>query len=159
MTTNLAAAALVFLALFLVGAAVRAGGAWARRRHVAAIGRPDRTAAGVRVRATVDGSAVLPGMKPGRGNVTIADLALGGGRFVLSSERGVLVDVGASHGRPLGSARCTGPGRLVLEGDAPRLTGPPGSWRMEITIDDAEGWARALQPYVAGGSSAAPAFS
>lgn len=139
---------LVLGMLFVLGAAVRGAGVWARRRRLAAIPEPERAAWDVRVRATVESSTVLPGMKAGKNNVTNADLVVGGGRLLLSSQRGLLVDVGPGHGRPLGAARCTGPGRLVLEGDVPRITGDVAAWRMELAIDDAEGWAEALRPFV-----------
>ncbi len=156
MDTTALALVLVLGALFAIGTVVRGFGVWARRRRLTAIAEPDRAAYDIRVRATVAASSVLPGMRAGKSNLTSADLVLGGDRVILSSQRGLLVDVGAAHGRRLGSARCTGPGRLVLEGDVPRLSGDAAGWRMELALDDAEGWAEALRPFVAAAQAPPP---
>ena len=71
-----------------------------------------------------------------------ADLFLLEDRFVLSSEAGVLVDVQAG-GSQLRSIRCTGPGRLVMEGP---VRGSEGMFRLEVVLADAQGWARDLAP-------------
>ncbi len=133
-----------------LGAAIRGAGALRRRRGTRRIPPALRTrqAQRIRVRVEVDASSVLPGMNAARRNVTTADLALSEARMVLSSERGVLLDLTAGRSRPLRAARCTGPGRLVLEGDAPRMNGEVGQFRIELAIDHAEAWASDLRRYV-----------
>jgi hypothetical protein len=133
----------------LAGAAVRGAGAWRRRRGVARIPHADRerSARGVRAGVQVGAGSLFPGMSATRRNVTTLDLVLGRARLIVASERGVLLDLTAGRSRPLDSVRCTGPGRLVLEGGAPRIDGTRTGWRMEIAIDDAEGWAAALAPF------------
>jgi len=133
-----------------VGAVFRGMGRMRRRRGTARIppALRVRQARGVRVRVEVEAGSVFPGMNAARRNITTGDLALSADRFVLSTERGVLVDVSEMGGRRLGAARCTGPGRLVLEGDRPRLDGSRGSFRIELALDDAESWAEALQTCV-----------
>ena len=150
MSTLALGALVVFAALFVVGSGVRGMGVLLRRSAAGRIPAQQRkrAARGIRVRGQVDGPNVLPGMNPSRSNVTTADLVLSEDRFVLASERGVLIDVGVSRGVPLGSARCTGPGRLVIEGDVPRMTGVPGRYRLEMALDDAEGWAEDLARFV-----------
>ena len=63
------------------------------------------------------------------------------GRMVLSDQRLILT---TGHGRVLeirsdrpGSVRCTGPRRLVIEGQHPSGR---ADVRAEVAIDDAEGW-------------------
>ena len=78
-----------------------------------------------------------------------ADLYLLEGRFVLSSEAGTLLDVRAG-GAGLRSVRCTGPGRLVVEGP---VRDSQGLFRLEVVLPDAQGWARDLAPMQAGGQA------
>ena len=66
------------------------------------------------------------------------------GRMVLSDQRLILT---TGHGRVLeirsdrsGSVRCTGPRRLVIEGQHPSGR---ADVRVELAIDDAEGWQQA----------------
>ena len=53
----------------------------------------------------------------------------------------------SSKGRRFQSVRCTGPQRLVIEGDVPGVS-VAGSYRFELVLDDAQEWARALEPLV-----------
>jgi hypothetical protein len=161
MSTLALGALVVFGSMFAVGTGIRGMGVLLRRRAAGRIPAPQRTreVRGIRVRGQVDGPDVLPGMNPGRSNVTTADLVLSEDRFVLASERGLLIDVGTSRGVPLGSARCTGPGRLVIEGDVPRMTGAPGRYRLEMALDDAEAWAADLARFVPAGEERAKRLS
>jgi hypothetical protein len=66
----------------------------------------------------------------------------------------VLTELSPTFGRKFTSVRCTGPQRLVIEGDLPRPNGQLGHFRYELVITDAEGWAEALQPFVREGEEA-----
>ena len=88
------------------------------------------------------------GLESGRAHPARADLMLAAERFVVASDLGVLADVTPGGSIPLRSARCTGPSRLVLEGDVPGATDAVGRWRMELVLDDAPAWAGALAPFV-----------
>lgn len=147
----------VVVAVVAAGAALRAAGWWTVRRGAARVPRDQvvRAARGVTLRVLVQGTRLFPGMSTRYANRTRGDLVLGRDRFVLATRRGVLIDLGPGHGRPLGSVRCTGPGRLVLEGDAPGSRGAMGLYRVEVTVDDAEGWAEALRPYARAGNGRA----
>lgn len=143
-------AALILLVLVVaVGAALRGASWWTLRRGAARVPRDQvvREARGVTLRVLVQGTRVFPGMSTRYANRTRGDLVLGRDRFVLATRRGVLVDLGPGRGRPFGSVRCTGPGRLVIEGDAPGSRGSTGLYRIELTVDDAQGWAEALRPF------------
>lgn len=89
------------------------------------------------------------GMDPKRVNRTLGDLLLSSDRFVIASNRGVLVDVGPDRGRRFTSARCTGPGRLIIEGEIPNPGQEMGLYRFELSVADAAAWATALEPFVA----------
>ncbi|MEZ4318272.1 MAG: hypothetical protein R3F61_12250 [Myxococcota bacterium] len=141
---------LVVVLTLLVGAgALLKGLSWARRERIVRAIDPAtvvRVARGVSLRILTQGPTTLPGMNPDRANRTIGDFVLTADRFLIGSSRGVLVDV--QPGRPrLRSIRSTGPGRLVIEGATPGATGPGGSYRIELVIDDAEAWASALAPF------------
>ncbi|MBW1881469.1 MAG: hypothetical protein JRJ84_24190, partial [Deltaproteobacteria bacterium] len=69
-------------------------------------------------------------------------------RFLLTSNRGLLADLGPDRGRRFTSVRCTGPGRLVIEGDVPRGDDARGLYRFELVLGDAPAWAEALAPFV-----------
>ena len=101
------------------------------------------------MRVLVQGTRALPGMKASSANRTIGDLVLLADRFVLTTGRGVLADLRTDRGRRFTSVRCTGPGRLVIEGDVP---GPnpdkKGLYRVEMILDDAGDWAEVLKPWV-----------
>ncbi len=148
--------AIIALALTLAGLVVRSFGwlvRWRGRRRLGdrAI---TRAARGRSLRVLVQGTRVFEGMSTTKANRTVGDLWLAADAFVLACNRGVLVDATATSGRTLTSARCTGPGRLVLEGEVATPEGPPGLYRVEAQLDDAEAWAAALQPFVQAGSAA-----
>ena len=146
---TLQAVALVVVAVALLGGLRRGWGLWLRRRGLARLaGAPlRRHARGVPVRVMLQGTPLLLGMRPNRRHRLRADLALTTDRFLIATDRGILADLGPSHGRPFASVRCTGPGRLVIEGDLPRADGRKGLFRFEIVVDDAPGWARDLGPF------------
>jgi hypothetical protein len=131
---------------------------WARRRR--ALSKLDpaqivRIERGVSVRIRLAGTRALHGMDPRRAHLAQGDLALTHDRVLLGSTQGVLADIGPQHGRKFRSARCTGPGRLVIEGDLPGPTGVPSLYRFDLVVADAEGWATALQPFVEPNSTGA----
>lgn len=147
------AVVLVIAVVVLLGVATRVWWWWSRRTQLARVaGWPRRREAlGRSLRVLVSGRA-LPGMNPKKSNRTTGDLVIatseaGEGRLVVASARGLLLDIGPGRGRPLRSARCTGPGRLVIEGDTPIGDGSAGAFRLEVTVDDAEGWASDLRPF------------
>lgn len=154
-------AALVVLVLVVaVGAALRGAAWWSRRRAAARVPRDElvREARGVTLRVLVQGTRVFPGMSTRYANRTRGDLVLGRERFVLATNRGVLADLAPGRGRAFTSVRCTGPGRLVIEGDAPGARGERGLYRIEVTVADAAQWAAALRPFVREGEKGGPRF-
>lgn len=103
---------------------------------------------GVDLRITLWRTRGWLGLEPGRAHPARADLLLAADRFVVASDLGVLADVTPGGPIPLRSARCTGPSRLVLEGDVPGVTEAVGRWRMELVLDDAPAWTGALARFV-----------
>jgi len=139
----------VFVVLVAAGAALKGYGWWLRTRVLRALPADGqlRSVRGVTLRVLVRGTRVLPGMSTRRANRTTGDLALTASRFVVTSNRGVLLDLGPGHGRRLTSIRCTGPGKLVIEGDVPRPGATAAPFRIEAFLPDAVAWAEALQGY------------
>lgn len=140
---------IVLVALTTLLVVRRAGGWWLRRR---ARGRlePDRIlreARGVTIRVLLYGMPPMLGLNPKRTNRLRGDLLLTDDRFLIATNRGLLADLGPDRGRPFSSVRCTGPGRLVIEGARPRPDGRQGLYRFELVLDDAETWAEALRPF------------
>lgn len=127
---------------------------WGRLLRWRAVSRiaPDailRISRGVSVRATLHHQPPgFSGLDPQHLNRVSADLVLTGDRFLLASDHGVLADLLVEGPRGFTSARCTGPNRLVLEGEVPRGADEPGSFRFELVIEEAETWAEALVPFV-----------
>ena len=101
---------------------------------------------GIRIR--LRDTRAIHGMDPRKTHLTRGDLAMTEGRLILGSEKGLLLDIREGHGRPITSARCTGPGRLVLEGDIPDSRGDRGLYRFELVIDQASEWAKDLRRFV-----------
>jgi hypothetical protein len=141
---------IVLVAVTALLALRRGWGLWLRRRSLAQIrGVPIvREAHGVTIRALLYGTPPMLGLNPKRTNHLVGDLVLTGDRFVLASNRGLLADLGPGRGRRFTSARSTGPGRLVIEGDVPYPDGDKGLYRFELVVDDAADWADALAPFV-----------
>jgi hypothetical protein len=121
------------------------------RRRRAALARlgPDltRVSTGVAIRVTARGIRWWPFLDLDRPRSLNGDLGLGRDRFVVTSSHGVLIERTGADGPAITSARCTGPRRLVIEGDV-TAGEAPATWRFEIGVDDAEGWAAALAPFV-----------
>ncbi len=140
----------VIVAFFVAGAALK-GLSWARRRSALQDIDPGsviKEHRGVSMRVLVQGTKVLPGMKLSKANRTTGDLVLLADRFVLTSGRGVIADLRESRGRRFSSVRCTGPGRLIIEGEVPGPGEQTGMYRVEMVLEDAPGWAAALKPWV-----------
>lgn len=153
---TLEAIAIVVGVLVLTGTAMRVASWWNRHRVLRTLPADAvvRQARGQSLRVLVHGPTTLPGMNPRRANRTRGDLVMTADRLVVTSGRGTLVDIRPDRGRRLTSARCPGPGKLVLEGDAPGPRGLTGLFRIETLIDDAPAWAEALQPFVREGDGA-----
>lgn len=92
---------------------------------------------GVPARVFVDAS-VLAGPAAGKLNRAQADIVLTEARLLVATHQGRLLELAAGAG---GSVRCTGPGRLVIEGERKRVSGP-SKVRIEVLTADAEAWAR-----------------
>jgi len=138
------------LVLLALGAASRIRVALRRRRQLTQILEGDvvRHARSVSVRALVYGTVPVLGLKPRRPNRCRGDMVLTRDRFLLSTRRGPLADIGEGRGRRFTSVRCTGPGRLIMEGRLPQARGDAGVFRFELHLPDAVDWAHALQPFV-----------
>jgi hypothetical protein len=143
-------ALLVVLLISVSFGLLRLAGWLRRRRGLATLGEAPlvRVAHGVGIRIHLAGTRALHGLAPNRAHRGHGDLALTADRFLIGSTHGVLADLGPGHGRRFRSVRCTGPGRLVIEGEIPSPQGAPGLYRFDIVVDDAQAWAAALQPFV-----------
>lgn len=120
-------------------------GRWRRRRAREALeGTPMVLAAPhSTARLLFQGKRPLLGLEPNTPHLMRADVYLTEDRLVIVSNEGVLIDLRRDGPHPLRSARCVGPGRLVLEGTLER-----GAWRLELAEAGAEQWATALAPFV-----------
>ena len=135
--------------LVLVGSILKLG-SWMKRSRLTQIPEDQivRQLRSASMRVLTQGPPVFPGMSTSKANRTIGDLVLTADRLLLVCNRGKLLDLGPHHGRKLASARCTGPQRLVLEGELPVPAGVTGRFRIEVIAEDAPAWATALQPWV-----------
>lgn len=128
---------------------------WGRRRR--ALARSSLGDAPLRLasphasgRLTVSGRKSVLTLPPGPPVLLRVDLWLTADRLIIASQAGVLVDAPVqADGSPLRSARCTGPGRLVVEGET-----AGGAWRLDVATPDAEGWSRELAAMLPAGASA-----
>ena len=102
----------------------------------------------VPIRAMSYGTAPVLGLDPKRAVRMTGRMALSNERFVLMTDQGRFTDIRVDQKRLLTSARCTAPGRLVLEGTIPQAGKKPGVYRLEILFAQATEWAVALQPFV-----------
>lgn len=151
---------IVALGVSLVFGLRRWLGIQARRRVTSRIeGERIRTANGVSVAALVSTTSPFRGLRPHRRNRAVGDVVLTSERLVVATTRGVWVDVSVGKGRPLTAVKAPGPRQLVLEGDLPASDGNPGSWRVELLIDDAGGWAEAVTPFAATDDDGRPAVT
>ena len=100
------------------------------------------------IRAMAFGTAPILGLDPKRAARLTGRMALSESKFVLMTDKGRFTQIDRTQGRLLTSARCTAPGRLVIEGTIPQAGGQPGVYRLEAMFTEAEAWAVALQPFV-----------
>jgi len=108
----------------------------------------EMSANGFPIRAMAFGTASVLGLDPKRAARLTGRMALSASRFVLMTEKGRFTQIDRGQERLLTSARCTAPGRLVIEGTIPQTGRQPGVYRLEAMLADAEAWAVALQPFV-----------
>ena len=109
----------------------------------------------VPIRAMSYGTAPVMGLDPKRAVRLTGRMAMSKERFVLVTDQGRFTDIRIDQKRLLTSARCTAPGRLVIEGTIPQAGRSPGVYRLELLFEQATEWALALQPFV---DSDAPKF-
>ncbi len=130
---------------FLVVAASLVGlglvSAWVRRhRRVKAADIPDglvrKQARKVPARVFVD-KDVVGGPQAGRTNRSQADLVMTEGRLLVATHQGRVLELTR---RNPGSVRCTGPRRLILEGERIQKKGVM-KVRVELICDEAQAWA------------------
>lgn len=135
----------VFLTLALGGALVALQQRLRRARSTSLPAREDslRLVRGVPSSVFVERD-VLGGPKAGRPNRSEADLVLSPLRLLVATRHGRVLEL--TRERP-GSVRCTGPRRLVIEGERP---GEPRGVkvRVELILDDAATWADAAQRHL-----------
>jgi hypothetical protein len=143
---------LIFGALWSFLFAVRTFRRMSRRRAISAVTEPTRVAEDVGVHILLHRTRAIQGMDPGKAHQTLGDLAISPERLVLATDRGVLLDMVHAHGHRFTGVRCTGPGRLVLEGKAPAKRGE-GLYRFELTLEDAGPWVELLRPFVEDGGA------
>ena len=135
-------------------------GVQTRRRVTSKIeGARLRNAKGVSVAALVSTTSPFRGLRPGRRNRAVADVVLTADRLVVATTKGVWVDVGTERGRPLSAVKAPGPNQLIVEGDLPEVDGVPGSWRVELLLEDAGAWAEDLKPFTRSGPDGEPAVT
>ena len=139
----------VLVALTLLGVARQLAGWWRRERVVRGLDASTvrRMVRGVSMRVLVTGVKHWRGLDSRRRTGLTGDLVLQEGRFLLVTDRGVLLDLAADGDQGIRSARCTGPGRLVIEGETGR---DDGLYRFEMVVQDAQGWAADLAPFARG---------
>ncbi len=143
-------AILIATTVLIVYGVVRLRARRQRRAAVAALGEDViRHTDEVGVAIQLFRTRAIRGMAPGKTHRTVGAIAITSDQLLLSSDRGVLIDIAPDRGRgrPLSAVRCTGPGRLVLEGSISD-TGP-GLFRFELTLDHAAAWADALRLFLA----------
>ncbi|MEN0066584.1 MAG: hypothetical protein AAGA48_30910 [Myxococcota bacterium] len=148
----------VLAGLIAAGGALRAYGALTRRRALAGLSDGATLLRSFTMRVMARGRHGLPGIAAGRTHRTTGDLGYDEQRLMLTSNRGVLLDLRSDGGRTLHSVRSTGPGKLVIEGEALGASGPAGQFRIELAIPQAGDVAQALQRF-AKASADGPAFA
>lgn len=141
------AALIVVGGFVLAGALVKLGKRVRREAFLRRVGDTRQLERHVTLRAYIHGARGSHGMDPRRANRSTGDLILTEGSFFLSTSRGVLLQLGPSTGKRFTSVRCTGPGRLVLEGEIPQPGRAPGQIRFEIRSTTPETWVEALRPW------------
>jgi len=110
-----------------------------RQRRLRASRVPDnevvKIARGVPARLFVD-QDVLDGPRKGIINRSPADLVLTASRLIVATRHGRVLEL--TRANP-GSVRCTGPRRLIIEGERLRKQGSM-KVRLELIVDEAELW-------------------
>jgi len=139
----------VMLWMFITGWIARFAIAWRRRRWTKAAGKPIRAARGISVTLLMSDIPTRTGLKAGRPHVLRVDMVLGENGLAVALGRGPLLQITKERGRTPDSARCPGPGRLVVEGSIPKPSGQVGHWRMDAAVPDAKEWVDALNAWMA----------
>jgi hypothetical protein len=130
-------ALLVFVAAIGLGFALQLSRKRARAEATRIEGEPVvLETRGVTARVFVD-QTMLAGPQAGKVNRAPADLILTPERLLVATHQGRLLELKKGSG---GSVRCTGPGRLVLEGRKPRAKAEM-KIRVEVLTDKAEQFA------------------
>ncbi len=140
----------VLLVLFGGFAFVKAFGLWRRHRGRALIPREAvvREVLAVDLRVVLFRTHGFLSLAPGPSHPARGDLVLSSEAVVLASDLGLLLHLHEGCRATLTSARCTGPGRLVLEGQVDEDDIKPGRYRYELVVTDPNGWVAALAPWV-----------
>lgn len=138
----------VFGLLAVVGVGVKTYYRLRRRMVLRAVqGDLVKSASAVSARISVEGRQ-FHGFRPGYSTRTWLEMKLTTQQFVVVTNRGVLFDISADGERGrIGSIRCTGPGRIVFEGERGELNGKPTRYRVEATMPTASEWVRALDGF------------
>ena len=122
---------------------------WRRRQTRRSLGPLLRHAPHATATLTLHGGRSVLGFAPGSAHLVRADLWVTAEALVVTLGAGELVRLApASAHHPLRSARATAPNRLILQG-----TVHSGTWRLEVSVPDASGWAADLAPFVKPGGS------
>jgi hypothetical protein len=133
-----------FIGFLIVGLSLLAMGVLSalirRQRRVKASAVPAahviKEARKVPARVFVD-KDMVGGPQQGRTNRSQADLVLTDGRLLVATHQGRVLELTS---RNPGSVRCTGPRRLILEGERLQKEGVM-KVRVELICDDAQSWA------------------
>ena len=106
-----------------------------------------RSASAISARISVEGRR-FRGFRPGFSTRTWLEMKLTTQQFVVVTNRGVLFDVSVDGERGrIGSIRCTGPGRIVFEGERREMKGKATRYRVEATLPTASEWVKALDGF------------
>lgn len=139
---------IVVAIIFLGGAGLKWLQSARRRRAVQKIQEtPVRISHGVYARVMAKGKT-FRGFRSGHQTKTTVDMVLTKKQFLVVSNRGTLFDIRAEAARGrIGSVRCTGPGRLLFEGERQEANKKTTKYRVEISIPTATAWAQDLAPF------------
>lgn len=139
---------IVLAIIFVGGAGLKWFQSLRRRRAIQKVkATPIRIAHGVYARVMARGMT-FRGFRSGRQTRTKVDMVLTQKQLLVVSNRGTLFDIraGAAKGR-IGSVRCSGPGRLLFEGERQEASKKATSYRVEISLPTATSWAQDLAPF------------
>ena len=107
----------------------------------------------IRTVAMSDGIPTGLGFKSGRGVRVRTSLFATADRVVVVTREGKIADLVLGAQQKLKTARCTAPGRLVVEGTIPQIGRGDGLYRLELNFAEAKKWESVLLPFVETGSS------